>query len=844
MSKTDQRNDAIGSRNWYWGKDTGAEPRCDAVPEDAMMVMIDVDYYVDMPSYLVNTNKPVAIYTFTPTSAAKTEGEVAYRFNEDQSIEYLVSGSGAYHHQLWDYAHDTIRAETYGWDPYITGPLFKFLGYPTASAHFAVDHHRVDADHAIILLTPLISVKGLLAPLLRYMRAAPLNRMCPVENGWTVLLIQSTRGLVSSVARLGSWAAASATSSNVDALKEIHELSTKGLSPPHVGSVIKDSTRAQQYVLASYVHSKSEGGTRVIEADVTKPRSYTYVTKDGDGTFDVPLDDTPGLTPFMNPIGPPGLVPSVNKQNETKCIQARLLDIRSDKTLDSRGLAYVKEFIKLLDLDGQLDPVPYDDVETNQDRPTQQAILESGKFEPLTEDDALQCRAFMKRESYAPNKAGDPRNITTVSGQFKIKFSMILYAVSKVLKEQKWYAFSKNPLEIATRVADILSDASSATETDHSRMDGRTAPAIRDAELLLYLAMFKEKWHEEIIELCNKQAHAQVTGAFGTRYLALWSRLSGSPDTSAGNTFINAVIQYIAYRRSGMTCGEAFAALGIYGGDDGLSANQDPENVRWAAALFGQVVTFDVKPRHSDGITFLSRYYSPAVWSGGLDSCADIGRQLAKFHLSGTLPPTVTPLHKLVEKARAFALTDPNTPILGEFATLVMRLHNESKEKQEDLSEYDARALAQTASYWSKYDESVQYPNNNCGRWMERYVLDLGMDVSAFRGYLQTAQTLDDLLHVPSVYLHVDLPVVASPAVVDGVLIVPPVQVIPDAVGLPSPNPSASPNPGTKPGDDPSPSRDSKGKGGKGKGKGKGKGRTRGKGGKPKPNTSPNAKKK
>ena len=113
--------------------------------------------------------------------------------------------------------------------------------------------------------------------------------------------------------------------------------------------------------------------------------------------------------------------------------------------------------------------------------------------------------------------------------------------------------------------------------------------------------------------------------------------------------------------------------MGIYGGDDGLTADVKAECAIDASRWVGQALELEPKMRGVTGVKFLSRIFGPEVWFGNANSMCDVSRQLAKLHTSKPLPGNVSQVDKLIEKMRSYWLMDRNTPVIGEIATAVLQ---------------------------------------------------------------------------------------------------------------------------------------------------------------------------
>jgi hypothetical protein len=256
---------------------------------------------------------------------------------------------------------------------------------------------------------------------------------------------------------------------------------------------------------------------------------------------------------------------------------------------------------------------------------------------------------------------------------------------------------------------------------------------------------FRPEYHQPVLELHRRQQNCTAYGKFGTKYNTGTAQGSGVPDTADFNSLLNAFGAFVALRR---TCNvhtgefytpeEAYNKLGVYGGDDGFTADIDPHVYERAIADIGQSLTAEVVSRGESGVKFLSRVYSPEVWFGCADSVCDVPRQLSKLHVTVHLPPNVTPVMKLVEKARALFLSDKNTPYVGEFVSRVVEM---------------AGALPSTDNLgiWNaEIAPEVHYPNEK-GDWMIAYINE-AMPSQAyflFLEFLKSAKTVSDLLLPP-----------------------------------------------------------------------------------------------
>jgi len=221
---------------------------------------------------------------------------------------------------------------------------------------------------------------------------------------------------------------------------------------------------------------------------------------------------------------------------------------------------------------------------------------------------------------------------------------------------------------------------------------------------LLMQAVFKRafaaQYHSEIDRLLSKEAHAKAITKFGVHYETGYMTNSGSNSTSLRNSTINAFVAYVVLRH---THGphSAYKSLGLYGGDDGITTNVDPKMyIRVATKMGMKLKAETIHP--GTPVPFLGRIFVDP-WTTNA-SIADVPRQLKKLHL--TASPTAVPDDLILRRrAEGLVITDPNTPILSEWAGAVIRITDAkySKESLEVLAQKHSSYLSKETSYASKH---------------------------------------------------------------------------------------------------------------------------------------------
>jgi len=664
-------------------------------PNNSIITMVDVDEYVDLQSFLShNRTHMVLLYTVRPDTAGVDRGEYSYSFDQDNNIEYTVQGGSKFVHKIWDLNSDMIFVEHLDWH------LFTRVG-----TVYYVEQIKCHRDHVIILLIPAVSVRVPSCFTFDWLNQKALQYFKPVNGKFAVLTKQTSAGKYISIGLVGQCQSVKVSAEKhaeliATAIRAKHDITGATIQRILCDELKGKDVSGKCNLLAIYYNSVL-GYEMASTIDSVVPISTYQLASDYD------FEAKPSVHCFMNPIIEGAFAADKTYGNDKFAVQERIERIKADVMVWPKDLLiYSTEFLVLLIPDAHLmDPVDIMRVRETQNRPTQRRILAEGDLardEPLKGSEIV--RSFAKSEVQMEVKP--PRIISTLPGDHKLEYSSFTYALADHIKQFDWYAFGKTPVEVATRVAYVCGTANvSVVETDYSRFDGRIGNLIREFEAGLLVRAFKERWHPLITSLHRRQLEVRGVTRYGYKYESQYARLSGSSETSLFNTIVNAYLAYCTYRSMGLGKHTAFNKLGVYGGDDGLSADINADVYCTITAKIGQVL--EVKPimRGQLGVKFLARYYGPEVWLFDNNSMCDIHRQLVKFHT--TVDCEATPKRKLIEKSMAFYLTDAETPIIGDIVSLVMNNYLNSDEKYEEVDIIHSR----DTNWWGYFEKSVQFPN-------------------------------------------------------------------------------------------------------------------------------------
>lgn len=750
QSASDQRIGRAGSRVHYWAKDLAA----DAAPmrdDPELLVMVDVDYYLDMPSWLTRTTTaPFFLYTLAPTQVARSDGEYSYTINENDEIVYKLSGGAEFQHQLWNYGTDVVLAEE-----------SHYWGLWNVSVAYNVDRRQMDNDHQLVLLTPIKQLACPFFKLSHFISGTVLKRQKFVTTvktpagdvHYTTIDSQTGYGLNRSTGKPGTYLVANTTAAQHDAIAVLSALGSTNLTVAQVKSILQSDDTGACALLCSFHRDGCAPAPNVAYPIEHSFVPFSYAPKD------CLEPQKSAMVPFMCPLSLGSYVPTVCPGNDTQAIVGRVVAVRApDLDLLPKHVQYMEEFASLLVPRAHtLRPVDQDMLYERQSRPAQRRILdEASSIGGLTDKSVS---SFMKKES--ANNCADPRNITTIPPQNKYEYSRYMYAFSELLRDTEWYAFGPQmtPRAIAERVTSICQRARSVTKTDLSRCDGRVSNLARHLERVIMFRAFALSERENLASVMETQYAQSAWTSTGLKYDTGNSRLSGSPETADFNSLLNAFMAYMTYRDMRHTIAEAWATLGIYGGDDGLSPDVETDIYTRNCAGMGQLLEAEVVKHGQPGVDFLARLYSPEVWHGAADSMCDLKRQVIKFHLTVSLPSNVTAMDKMRQKLLGFKMTDANTPV---FRDLIR-----AAERHAPLLSKDG--LETVMSYVSqKHDVDNQYPNNNHGDWMDAEAMKNfpNFDYQRFSAWCSSAESDgDSILSPPLCCEEVAKPKAAEPCV-------------------------------------------------------------------------------
>lgn len=776
MSRSDQRRGREGCRSTYWAKDMYTAPREFAPPQNAALVYMDVDMYMDMPRMLCLYPTVQLISTFQPTSVAESTEDFSFTFDAESVVSYTVSGGASFQHKVWNYSGDVLYPAVFDWQQ------FKFC-----SVAYHVQRRQSDTHHQLICLIPFRVYKSIM-PVHRLLPPQPLERLqIAVDEDFLRLEIVTENGTNVSTGLTNRWVSATIPAALDDTLAVAASLARDDLSMATTLQTAKTATGTSlpteaAHVLLAYhrVHKsgiKKTSKTYPVQPSVTKFQ------------FDLAEADTEAeacMKSYMKPLCKPSAAPAKSRANEQRSVDGRVNEIKTPllkpSTTQLQRLEFFAEYIVPEEQAGTGVPVDEAEVFRRQPRPSQQKILEVAAASPEEKSEET-LATMMKAEAYG--KVTDPRNITMIPGKNKLVYSRYIYDfVDKIMAFKPWYAFCRTPKEIALKVAEICKRARFHVNCgDLSRFDGRMSNICRLVERYCMTRYFGPD--PTLLEMMDTQLEQKARTRHGVKYNTGQSRLSGSPETAAFNTLVNAFMVFSAFCEMGYTMQEAkqlLDELALLGGDDSLVADVECEAYVKACKDVGHVLEPEEIPQGEFGVNFLARFYSDQVWYGCPDSMCDLARQLSKLHMTVSMPASVTPSQKLKEKATSYVLTDSETPVIGEYC-------QQALETLQSVETND-KIFAPLRSWFARFDRSVQWPNSNATRWMEWYLVNRWLpnfDHRRFQLWIQSIKEGRESLFDCPGFERVDLtvPAVKNEVIVNDTVLSPPSPAEPEKTEKP-----------------------------------------------------------
>lgn len=650
----------------------------DVPPKDAVVVGIDVDYYLRDPDVLLQYMRPMVLHTFNPIYVSGFDADATYSITGN-NVVYEVGGGSSWVHPVWDWckAGEYISSPVYerhgNWRK--VHYVLNLLGFEKVGYH-KIHHSRPWTDcpnRALVYTIPECTVWRCrwFATDIKHRRLQRINYTDPIRPDWNRFNHITANG--TKLTSLGRQAEHVCVTIEAGHLETIMGLG----SPQSVsGRLISLGYRSPEAaaLLLQYYQGKTTPLLQVETAHrPVMPRVHWPVTSEADfPEFSARQYTRPILSDSM-------LVPMIKRwETMSETIERRVTFVANHKRPSDRIAALVKEFVILLNgpVRGCLRPLTIEETIERLDKPSQQLQIRA-----MLESFDLPAQALIKAFNKNEPAMKSPR---LISGFSDIKFLVLVSqftlsytdVVLKADHNNGWYYPGRTPQEIVDGVCNFVTDCDGdVTETDFSNFDGSVSDWMqRMVAMQALLAAFEPEYHPTIRSFMDKIINCPAQSKrFGFRYDPGVGVKSGSPTTTPHNTIYNAAVDYVA-NRIAMPYGqpeEAYAMIGPKCGDDGLVRGTAAPYISKAARAFG----LSLKTEHYNpevGLCFLARVFVDPL--NTTTTIQDPLRTLRKLHIT-MRDPTIPLADAACDRVEGYLCTDPLTPIISDYCKMVLRLH-------------------------------------------------------------------------------------------------------------------------------------------------------------------------
>nr|WPR16579.1 MAG: RNA-dependent RNA polymerase [Pseudoscorpian nodavirus] len=712
-----------GSHGWYMPKDLQVAAKKDRIRERDILVMTDVDYYLDMGHYL-SLDRHMMIYTFAPKELTGRHGNNTWAINTDGSFTTNVDGGSRYTHHLWNYEGDTLVHYDNGYHVYLveskedpTDPTRKmvflchlmtikgFMGwvmwryiqpeYLDSNGHTNGNGLRrqtfcehLRSGHAG--LTDYFLGKISVIPSLTWYKTTVTpglftNRY--VQDGSEMISVSAGTGN-SAEMRYNTWLLMVMLRNSPDYKGKISgiQASTVERCIKSGEGAVSDNIVERSHLVTMWLNNyastwraerRSNGG------GVGEPEAYTVeIPQNSEHAMlanHIIVNTTSARNLTQPLVANPVVFPTLGINNQIAAMDGRVLgplkaDIRPRKFTQNCA----REFIRMLTPQAGMGvPETLEYVEAHQTKSRQRARTEQVRACMPGLETAV-GKMFVKNEPYSDIK--DPRPITSTNTKYQLQLQQYLMAYKRdVLEGLPWFTPGTSNVAIADRVVELVSPWLAVVETDYSRFDGTIGLWMRrNVEEPALRKYFATQYLDDLSELLRSEHGLRVHTRDGLSYFTTGQRCSGTPLTTVGNTIFTGFVQFVALRMLGHAPQQAYQMLGACNGDDGLMPCYDtrlPALLEDVSSQLGFKLKCAVRTR-GETVTYLARFY-PEAWYGNPGSIQDPMRQHSKMHVS-TSPGSLAEI--ACNKAHGLLALDPAAPITSTYAKGLLTMYGDRAE--------------------------------------------------------------------------------------------------------------------------------------------------------------------
>lgn len=661
------RDDTPGSRLIYHYKDVGIGYANDKITDRTAFILVDVDYYANMPRWLA-LGKPIVMYTLIIRQLHFSCREYSYRVRGDV-VFYDVAGGAHYEHELWDYRGDTIVVIADNGDLIV----------------YDVEQRQVQGDinHRIIALLPKARITDLLWLMLQANSQELTLKRKKIQCGNHLRLWEPIDDTLS-VGRVGSDYSVTIKGRLYKAIET--RLRNKD-SKVYIGDVERMLKKAgiEDYAeTAPILFDCFEEELKMTENMVKTtqfPTTFHPVGKEFNSTED---PKTPGQQVTTPLTSSPALTAAKGENADISTKEGRVNASKNTTKFSKEMKRHAYEFVRRVIPDNVAGKgVP---ISTAEVRAQQTKAQQIGRFNLVADVMSIEPENvpqwFGKTETYPSAKP--QRCIVTMKPEVTIQTSQYSLAIAEEFKKLSWYCPGKTPTQICKRLREVALEAGEdgIEEGDYTNMDFSCSEDQWEHVLKpIYLRYFSDDTKAELNHLLKEVKKSRAISPHDVTIFLEWAIRSGWSGTSHEGTMQNAFIVFVALYRIYGDYDTAFRKIGAIFGDDSFNANygrQFSPEVQKVAKELGMGYKSILRKPH-EPVQFLGRYFVDPATSD--DSFADPVRTIGKLHFSASSRQTVPQAQAAANKAHGYINTDGKTPIIGTWARRVLELTGNLKFK-------------------------------------------------------------------------------------------------------------------------------------------------------------------
>nr|UUA80603.1 RNA-dependent RNA polymerase [Covert mortality nodavirus] len=685
----------------------------DPVPNDALIVGIDIDYYLSDPDFLLRHCRPVLLHTFNPIKVGGMDGDSPFTI-QDNMVKYQVSGGGEWCHRVWDWCApgEFISSTVYlDWSTWFKTLPLRLLGFEKVAYH-KVHHARPwlnCPDRAFVYTMPQATLwRHRSLPFDINVRQLKTIDYKDVRPGWNRIdHVTPENQLVSNIGREGEQLTITIKKEHLDlmiGMKSPQAVSARLISLQYGDDPILMALVQQYYLGTATANTMKFLIGRPIRQSKNPEAHWPASLEAETAEISMRKYSSPVLSNAM-------MAPMINRwEVMSESIERRVTFVANNVIPSDFYAKQAKRFVDvLIGSSPKLHPLSIEDTIERLCKPSQKLAIRQ-IIETLDVTPRELIDSFIKNEPCTKS----PRLISGFADfRFIVMVSRYTFAFSDaILKSGKhnWYIPGRKPSEIADIVCNFVTENDGDVgETDYSNLDGSVSMWLqRNVAQSSMVQAFDSKYRFEIIHfmdtIINCPARAKK---FGFRYDPGVGVKSGSPTTTDHNTLYNAFVEFVAYA---MLFGSNFSAstimdmIGPKYGDDGLNHNRVKPFINKVANALGLSIKYE-KFNPEIGISFLARVFVDPFNTN--TSITDPLRCLRKIHLTAR-NHSVPLADACCDRVEGYLVTDALTPLVGDYCRSMIRLYGGAASSQ--LVRLKRKTSNSEKPYWLTNDGS--WPQN------------------------------------------------------------------------------------------------------------------------------------